>query len=314
MRELLKIHVVIGSKGKVEEDRPDLHREDDSNPEANGAPKSVHEVYVSPKLVLGTVLLVVAFVILSCLPGPDDKFLEDSGKRPVDATGEVVRTAVRAAITDCAKAVVAAPANCPQSEAGAAGKIVAWSLHGDPVDGLQAAWGEDRFNVRGNAVMSILFEDAWGEKIKTRVIGYSTQVFWRDGQAKVSPIAGLPARIESIRKVVPDVTFDEIRPLVKGVFDDCAKVAQMPFPVRCPEVMIANQGPAVWSFSGDPLVNASMAFEESSGLLHVTGSFASKINYEIRYFGPAEYQFSGDFDALVAVDSGEPRVLQVLKK
>ncbi|MEU6155983.1 hypothetical protein ABZ816_38985 [Actinosynnema sp. NPDC047251] len=313
VRELIKFHVVIPLKGGAADDRLAPPLADVPGVEASDPSESVHRVTVSPKVLLAALLAAIALIVLSCLPDPDDKFTEDAGERPVGATDDAVRTAVRNAITDCAKAVVPAPANCPQSEAVVSGESVAWSMHGDPVDGLQSAWREDRFNVRGNAVMSINYQEAWGEKTKTRVVGYSAEVFWRDGKASVSPITRLPVPVKTVRKITPDVSLDEVRPLVKSVFDDCAKAGRLPFPARCPEVNLGSGGRASWTFSGDPLVNARMAFDESSGLLHVTGSFASEIEYEVPIFGSVKYPLSGDFDALVAVDDGRPLVLEVRK-
>ncbi|MEV1120998.1 hypothetical protein AB0I91_38595 [Actinosynnema sp. NPDC049800] len=271
------------------------------------------------RAVGGAIAAVVLLMILfSCFSDPDEDFTEDSGARPSAATNDHVATAVREALRNCAKAVVLTPLNCPQvgSSTAVGNQVVSWTLHGDPADGYQAAWRDDHFNVRGNVVMSVVYQDYWGEKLSTYVFGYQTRVDWHDDRPSVGPIGNIAALSDAkIQKRVTGVSLDELRPLMRAMFRECEEATSIPLPLKCPQAPnLAKREQVSWTFTGDPILNVSITFDKSSGLIHVTGSYASEVSYEAQYSGATKHIVSGNFDALIMVEGDEPSLLQILRK
>ncbi|MCC8243654.1 hypothetical protein [Saccharothrix luteola] len=259
----------------------------------------------------------LAVSLVSCFYDPDEEYTTDSGARPSSAVNEVLVDALENALRDCAKTMVTAPLNCPQAAGTsvATNQIVTWSLHGDPVDGHQMAWRDDHFAVRGNAVMTLAYKDYFGDsKVKTYVVGYQSRIDWKNDKATVGPLKGIPPLPgESVTKRSVDVSLDDLLPVVKEVFDECANATRIPPPPRCPQpVNLSRREQADWSFTGDPLLNVRMETSQADGLIRIHGSYASEVRYVTDHFGPKTEVVSGNFTVLAIVGDDSPQVLQIL--
>ncbi|MGZ3143404.1 hypothetical protein ACVDFE_15710 [Lentzea chajnantorensis] len=276
---------------------------------------------LTPKQALIAVAAALTFILLmglvSCFYDPDEEFTTDSGARPPSAKSEILTGALEEALRNCAKAVVPVPLNCPQAADASitTNKIVTWSLHGDPIDGHQIAWRDDHFNVRGNAIMSLEYKSYFDDpQIKTFVVGYEARIDWKNEKASVGPIKGTaPVSGNNISKRTADVSLEDLLPAVRAVFDECDNTTRVPPPPKCPQpANMSRQEQADWSFTGDPLLNVRMEFEQFSGLIKIHGSYASEVRYKQAYIGDITNAVSGNFTALAVLDRKSTKVIQIV--
>lgn len=240
-------------------------------------------------------------------------FPEEHGTRPAGATDKAVRAAVSQKLQQCAKAVVIKPENCPQSVSGDYASDIQWSLVGDPIDGAMLAWHDDRFHVRGAAVMAVEYKVSTVPMMWVEVVGYQAEVLWRERRPALEKIYAMnAASIGSIRKRDPTVSADQITSAVRNAFDNCIASTVSPMPPECPARSASPSARQVtWNLGGDPLLNTRQTFDPVSGLIHVIGSYAATARYQDINYARWSAPVSGSYDALIISDSNGLRVLQV---
>lgn len=274
----------------------------------------------SPMAWLVGILVVLFIVIASCIASLAEKaknsFPEEVGIRPLGASERAVKSAVVDKLQSCAQAVVLKPLNCPQSAAGGSRvRSVRWLVHGNPVDGVQFAWHNDRFYVRGNTVMTVSYLDyIQNQKFETQVVAFQAEVAWKDGGATVTRIYAVDAISDgAVKKREFFVSEELARAMLRDFFYKCAASTVSPMPPDCPNtLMVPTIREAVWKFGGDPTLNIRQDFDGSSGILHVVGSFAATVDYRSEsIFSGQPRALSGDYDALFIKDNDALRLLQI---
>jgi hypothetical protein len=224
-----------------------------------------------------------------------------------------VRAAVVDSLRTCAAAVVAEPVNCPQvlGDASLATPTVTWGLHGDPVDGAQIVYQDDRFHVLGIAVMTADYGVYGAWRTAVRSVRYWAELAWQDGGATVVDIRGHDGAGPDVVKSALEFEWDEIAPALAAEFAWCASAEFAPMPSKCPNT---GQGPrlehAAWRLATDPLLNARSSYDNGSGLVTVTGSYAAVVTGRSRS-DLTEYTQAGNYTATLVVEGGELAVLQI---
>lgn len=284
---------------------------EDKKPATPGSP--------SPMAWLVATLVFFFIVVASCIANLVNKaqnsFPEESGVRPIGSNDRSVKSAVFDKLQSCARAVVLKPQNCPQGAEGSYAQNVRWHIHGGPIEGAQLAWHEDRFYVRGNAVMTVSYLGFIQEqKFETHIVPFQAEVAWNNSKASVNSIYTVDTISDGVIKKSPISASEEhVRTVLQEAFGKCAASTVSPMPPECPNGLMAPSiSDAVWTFDGDPTLNIRREFDESSGILHVIGSFAATVDYrhDSVFSGQARALY-GNYDALIIKDGGVLRVLQI---
>jgi len=224
---------------------------------------------------------------------------------------------VVAALQTCKQSADLAPENCPQqvSQPGASG--VVWHLYGDPGAGAEISGGGSDFTVFGVAAMTVNFNDDVGDP--------QFQVVPADYEAKVSTSGGNatetmlgpqqdtpPSPIDVPR---PPLTNTQLEAVVEAAFASCTATSSPMPPPTCPA---SDSGAADqhvtgrWSLNGDPWVNSSVTYDNTSGLLHVVGSYSLSFAYTTTDGTSQTDPYMGNYDAQIADNAGTPVLLTLV--
>jgi hypothetical protein len=279
----------------------------------------------SPLWLLLIPIAVVVIILHSC--GPDttsqangDQFPSSHGTRPAGSTNQAVLEAVSSKIHSCTQAVVSQPVNCPQSveTIDTQESDVQWSGYGDPTDGAQVVWHDTAFYIRGVAIMTVAYDrdtiPAGSPPVApVQVVPYQAVVTWKDNKALVQNIqkTGLVGS-GIIKKHHPGINQDQAADALRKAFDQCRSATTEPMPPACPQPSLPGDDTSVtWTFQGDPVLNISQpSFDASTGLIHVTGSYAATGNTTDFGFS-TNYHQGGNYTATLFLDAGTLRCLEI---
>lgn len=268
-------------------------------------------------------LLLIGSILHSCDSNAgnvrDVAFPAEQGTRPAGVDDSRIIALVADKLRLCAAEVVLAPANCPQSESAAAVHKVRWELVGDPADGMQVVWHNDRFIARGTAIMTLTYGSASGPGAAIKAFHFQTELRWQGQhsrvddiyQPRVAPAAGT---IKKLRFQLPE---HDVTSAVRGGFAACVGVTYSPMPVTCPRTGYTPAvNDATWRLEADPLVNWSIAPDPEFGLARLTANYSAALHRSVDANAPTPlYTQSGAYVAtLVRAENGTARLLDIRHK
>ena len=265
--------------------------------------------------------IIIALIINSCLssnPAAKVAFPTHGNPWPPRASVNVVLAPVLTRLQACAQAPVLAPVNCPQAKSdiyASAAADVHWSLHGDAAQGARVVYWKKAFDIAGSAIMEVTYSDAYGSNLAVQVVHCRASERWLDGRPILSSIRGVGgSAVPIIRKSRPDVAWTSLQEAVRSAFNQCVAAKSAPPPPQCPSdpnSAISGSDPR-WRLVSDPLLNASESFDPATGLIHVTGSYAMKVTYDVVLFGRQSASQAGNYDAMISIDGSRIDVLQIV--
>lgn len=271
-------------------------------------------------LVVAAVLGVIYLLSDADEGRPDDVFPAQTDPLPPGLTTPAVTAAAASGLRSCVREVVLQPVNCPQSVDESYpedAEDVSWSLHGDPTDGARVSFQSStkRFQVVGNAIMSADYTILDERKAVTLPVPYLATFTWEDGRLIQDEIRRFSGTADPpIVKTDPAIPRNRVLSLVAAEFRRCAAVKSAPMPPRCPQPEYPEeQDHASWVLNGDPVANARVSFDPGTGLTHVVGNYSATVRYKA-FLDDGDVTHSGAYEALVAVDGGKPRVVQISGK
>ncbi len=284
------------------------------NPENSSAFPNIKTIGI----IIG-IIVVVIFLVYSCSSGSTNAsstFPQHSDIWPKGATASAITAPVVQRLSICAHEPTASPSNCPQSlsDSYSDASNVRWSLHGDPADGARIVYLDHQFQVAGNVIMTVYYNDYQGTEFSLQLVNYRAWVEWNNGNPSLTSItsfnSGIPPTIVRHR---PSLAWSSVTSAVLNAFGQCATYRTAPLPPQCPNdsnspIYGSN---AKWQLDNNPLGNAGECFDSSAGLIHVTGSFYMSVSYSETLFGIQHDDLQGNYKAFVAIDDGKPVVLQI---
>jgi hypothetical protein len=197
------------------------------------------------------------------------------------------KTAIKAAFDACAKSTSFAPNGCPQKNDTYFVNSPQWQVVGDPVQDLTISFDQDLkpFGT-GHYQMEIAYQGAGSPGTHHDVSsgGYNAQLQLTASDVAVGSIGavqGLPALQR------PAAASDQAaKDLVSKALQQCS-AQRLQSPPDCPQQIVAAGVSNVrWTLGGDPLANATVTFDQQSGVFTVHGSLAMSASYD--WLGIAE--------------------------
>lgn len=264
-------------------------------------------------------LIFIVFVVISVggwLFGSghsEPPFPKKSQIWPSGANQAAIMAPIITQLQSCAKEVVLAPANCPQStsDTDSGATNVRWSLYGSSDAGARIVYHDGRFDVIGHTVMTVAYQSSYGgPAFSVQLVQYRASVTWHHSTASLVNLQ--PSSIKpkpAISVVNPNIPWSQLRSAVSMTFQICIRHGS-PMPPYCPVTDSTSATDAKWALSGDPLLNARATYDPSWGLIHVIGSYAAVLHYQ-DVFGPETEPHSGTYDAILAVDNNGIHTLQI---
>ena len=240
------------------------------------SPRSFENSSAFPNIkTLGIIIGVIAVVIVlaySCSNGSTNvssTFPRHGDRWPKGATASAITAPVVQRLTICAHEPTASPSNCPQSlsDSYSDASNVRWSLHGDPADGVRIVYLDHQFQVAGNAVMTVDYNDYEGSKFSLQLVNYHAWVDWNNGKPSLTGITNFSSGVPpTIVKHRPSLSWSSVTSAVLNAFRQCATYRTAPLPPQCPN---DSNSPiygsdAKWQLDNDPLGNAGECYDSSA--------------------------------------------------
>lgn len=165
--------------------------------------------------------------------------------------------------------------------------------------------------------MTVTYEDpSVGALWQIDIFGYEASVAWNNGHAI------LPSGIQSVSldagprvaKHDPHPSWSAVSTAVLAGFRACAASTSTPLPTPC--TGIGDQGyDAKWTLDSNPLANALENFDPSTGIVHVTGSYAMSESYKLDIWNTRETDsFPGNYNAFLILDGTRVTLLQITEQ
>jgi hypothetical protein len=206
----------------------------------------------------------------------------EQGSRPGGVSDDAVARLVTDKLRSCATEVVLAPVNCPQAHSAQSAHRVRWELVGNPHDGMQVVWHNDRFFARGTAVMTVNYVTAHGgPDTAIEAFHFQTEVTWRGDETRIDSVyrPRTPPPPGTIRKERFRLAESDLPKAVREGFTACTAVTTSPMPPVCPRTLHTPAlGKARWSLEADPLMNWASAQDAEFGLVRVTASYSAALH------------------------------------
>jgi hypothetical protein len=270
-----------------------------------------------PRKAIASIVVVIIVIAAanSAHGGGKPTTANTSSSWPSGATRSAVLAPVVAALKSCAQAATAQPANCPQQ--GISANTIIWALYGDPSEGALISYSSGTFTVVGNAVMTEHYEDpSLGNGLKVLPTAYQATVAWNKGHPQLTALAS-PQSPPAITVPRPAVTDQQVEAAVAQAFNACLAANSLTLPVRCVSEDFSGDSfnsptSIVWHSTQNPLLNAAVTYDSSSGILHVVASYAISVTWTDSN-GSESQQDSGNYDAQVVDNNGSLTVLKIAK-
>ncbi|GHH58438.1 hypothetical protein [Lentzea cavernae] len=256
------------------------------------------------QFAVGFALVVVIIAIGAACQGDDKPVFPaaDQGTRPAGVSDDAVAEVVADKLAQCATEVVLEPVNCPQAHSATSPRNVRWELVGEPRDGMQVRWVDDKFLARGTAVMTVGYEAATGKAVEVKGFHFETEVPWRGDQTRIesirqpkpAPAAG------TIRKERYDLPDGDLTKAVRDGFAACA--ATVPMPPKCPHNPHTPSGKDMTrEVEGDPVANWTSTKDAEFGLIRVKASYSLVARWTETFFTTYETSRtqSGTYEATI---------------
>lgn len=273
-------------------------------------------------VVLGVAVIMIGIIAEAC--GTDSRDTEfpaaELGTRPAAVSDDLVAQVVTDKLRLCATEVVLAPANCPQSHPVSSGRNVRWDLVGDPRDGMQVRWHNDRFFARGTAVMTVSYHSDYGQTHAVKWFHFQTEVPWRGEETRIDtiyqPKTAPPAG--TIRKDRFNLPDNDLTAAVRNGFTACASSVIAPMPPTCPRTFYTPSAKnVVWAIEGNPVGNWTSSRDAEFGLLRLTASYSLVMNQQgSTFFQPqSQHTQAGTYEAtIVRTANKTARLLEIRHK
>lgn len=272
-------------------------------------------------VVAGVLLLVLVLVITNaCGSGQEDPPFPaaDQGTRPAGVSDDAVRKVVEEKLGRCADAANLAPSNCPQVHEANSPRNVRWELVGDPRDGMDVRWNNDRFVARGTAVMTVSYEVAARRELAIETFHFRTEIQWRGDDTQIDAIrqpmsAPPPGTIKKTQFTLPD---EDLVKAVRDGFTACVSATSSPMPPMCPRTpSTPAMTDATWSIEGNPVGNWATSKDDAEfGLLHVTAGYSLTLRKTSAEWWKSDYDHthSGNYEAtIIKTREGKARLLVI---
>lgn len=291
-------------------------RENRAGPPSAESRQKLTPGHVKAALVI---ILMLGAIARSCDTGSKDTGFPttDQGSRPSGVSDDAVAQVVTNKLQQCTTEVVLTPAHCPQTHAAASARNVRWELVGDPRDGMEVKWQNDKFVARGTAVMTVSYDSYSGPDFAIKSFHFQTEVPWRGAdtridairQPKTAPEAGT---ISKERFTLPD---GDLVKAVRDGFNACASATASPMPPTCPRTASTPSVKDVWwSVEGDPVANWTSTGDKEFGLLRLTASYSLVVSWKYTFFveGVSTQPQAGTYEAtLVRTPNKTARLLAI---
>lgn len=281
------------------EDAPDTepHAEPTSEPTGCGV----------PLVIIAAIIILI--IVLAVNGGEDEP--QVSEPYPVGVSKELVLKPVLDKIYNCAKEPVLAPRTCLQSASSLERTSkVRWSVHGYPTDGANVHFDGQSFTIEGTAVMSVRFREWTTDRYEVHIIPYRAKVFQDAGKLLLGSIVEIDEIPSAVKKQEPALKWEDIQAQVRATFDKCASSKSAPMPPGCPDDGSQRADDATWKLESNPLLNAIKEFDETTGIIHVLGSYSIYLD-GVNFFGRVQGSQSGDYDAWVIFGNAGIEVLDI---
>jgi hypothetical protein len=261
-------------------------------------------------------LFVIGLLVYSCGSWGDKLDFPDEGDKPpagAPPSGAVDNAAE--AIRSCVQEVVLRPATCPQRAKDSPDQATAvrWTLHGDLRDGAQWRYVQDSgtFVVVGSAPMSVSYVVGNEHRFELQNVVYLAEV---KHTVRGFVTASINRYAKSLHKPIlktnPNIPIEAARSLVRTAFEACARGKHSPMAPTCPVPSRSIQwDKAKWTLHGDPTANSVITFDSHTGLVHMLGSYSMTVNLVGRFSD--QRQQNGNYDAILSLDGGQARVIQI---
>ena len=221
---------------------------------------------------------------------------------------------VVAAVTSCAQAATPQPANCPQQGQGQ--DSIVWKVYGNVGDGaivVQDPNNPSEFDILGTTVMTETWSQNGTSQLLVDNVNFDGTV---DSTGKLlslgQPLSGIPTNVvETITKPRPaDLTDAAAKAAVAAAFKQCVAVH---VPVWCPDQPQPNSSDRSDSMKSnvDPLLNTNVTYDASYGVVHVVGSYSMTLSSVPQYGTSGTQDFTGNYDAMLADNNGQPIVMEI---
>jgi hypothetical protein len=265
-------------------------------------------------------IVLIGFILHSCDSNAGNvrntTFPGEHGTRPANVSDDAIKTLVADKMKSCASEVVLTPANCPQSHSAQAAQKVRWELVGDPSDGAQVVWHDDRFFARGTATMSLTYDSVNGPEGAIKLFHFQTEVPWRGSESRVENIyqPRTPPAAGTIKKQRFELPENAVTAAVRDGFASCVNSPSSPLPATCPRLGSAPQlTNAAWRLEADPLTNWSIEGEAEFGLIRLVASYKLALRSRNAPNAPVPmYTQDGAYEAtVVRTADGSARLLTI---
>jgi hypothetical protein len=217
--------------------------------------------------------------------------------------------AIKAAFANCIRQTGLQPEGCPQVAKSSVVSTGQWQLIGDPTQGVIFSV-DTNTNLVGTGHYQMVFDYQQrgidGTAHKTSAGGYQAILNLASEDVLVTSIksaTGLPALVRPA--AATDTTIEAI---VAKALTACASVTSGN-PGSCPQLFIfPNASDFHWTLVTDPLLNARVTYDSTSGLFMVRGAFQMKLDYKVNGYRFSTYSNSTTYLAYLFWD-GEQLVL-----
>jgi hypothetical protein len=225
---------------------------------------------------------------------------------------DAAKAAIKTGFDACAKSTSFQPPECPQRNDTYFAHSAQWQLVGDPLQDLVISFGQDlSAYATGHYQMEIAYQgSAQGTQHDVSSGAYKAQLLLANSDiavASISEAQGLPALQR------PAAASDQTaKDLVSRALQQCA-LQKLQIPPDCPQtIILAAATNFRWTLSGDPMANATVTFDQQSGVFTVHGAFAMSAAYD--WFGNAENDksFYANYNGLLFWD-GQSLVLVTIQ-
>ncbi|TDD94157.1 hypothetical protein [Actinomadura rubrisoli] len=273
-------------------------------------------------IAVGLVIIVGPFLSGKGEQPKEVSFIEPGDRWPIGATWQAIAAPIRAKLDSCAKATVVNPITCPQSvDTGyVQARGVHWDIIGDPIDGARFSFHEGRFDVIGNAVMTVRYQtDYDGSQFALQMMHYRATVAWDNGRPTLEGSVG-PTKVKPktpIKKQAPTAAaMNQTRAAVVQAFVDCLNTRRVPLAPTCPQDPSngITSKDAKWTFDGNPVQNTISIVDTAWGLIRFRGDYSFQVSYRDILSLKHSEAMSGKYEAIISTAGSEVQVLQIVKR
>jgi hypothetical protein len=241
----------------------------------------------------------------------DSTRAEVAAQPALTAEGEAAAiTAVKQAFAQCAAQTSLHPDGCPQRYDDAFAGSGSWRLIGDPSRDLAIGFdNQANLSATGHYQMLLAYQESNGTRHSAIAGGFVAQLGLGASDIAVSSLAP-STNVPALQR--PSAATDQVvKTVVSKALTACAAIASAD-PPDCPQQFFFPDATILgWKISGDPLANATITYDATSGLFDVHGAFSMTVSYEITTYPETRSSSTTTYDATVLWDGSQPQVVTI---